>query len=130
MREMREMRKMRKKRRMREMRERREMCEVNARDARSARDARDARDAQEARTHRGGFCQSPDGQSCFSVHDRPRHREKHKQEKERYNEKSREMRGGKMFSSGEARAGAARTISEAPNFASALSLIANIKIVL
>ena len=65
MREMREMRKMREKRRMREMRERREMCEVNARDARSARDARDARDAQEARTHRGGFCQSPDGQSCF-----------------------------------------------------------------
>ena len=41
-----------------------------------------------------------------------------------YNEKSREMRGGKMFSSGEARAGAARTISEAQNFASVLSLIA------
>jgi hypothetical protein len=122
MREMREMRKMREKRRMREMRERREMCEVNARDARSARDARDARDAQEARTHRGGFCQSPDGQSCFfSVHDRPRQREKHKQEKERYNEKSREMREGKMFSSGEARAGAARTISEATIFASVLS---------
>jgi len=40
------------------------------------------------------------------------------------------MRGGKMFSSGEARAGAARTISEAQNFASVLSLIAKIKIVL
>ena len=35
-----------------------------------------------------------------------------------------------MFSSGEARAGAARTISEAQNFASVLSLIAKIKIVL
>ena len=93
-------------------------------------ETREMREMCERSTHTGGFLSKPDGQSCFSVHDRPRQREKHKQEKGRYNEKSREMRGGKMFSSGEARAGAARTISEAQNFASVLSFIANIKIVL
>ena len=98
---------------------------------REAHETREMREMRKRRAHTGGaFVRAPTASHVFQcMIGRAKERNTNKR-KGGITRKVERCVGGKMFSSGEARAGAARTISEAQNFASVLSLIAKIKIVL
>ena len=87
------MREMREKREVHGMREVREMSEMS--EMHEMREVHEMREMCEMRAHTGGLLSDPRRPvMLYSVHDRPRQREKHKQENERHDEKSREKRGG------------------------------------